>query len=75
MWYVCDVVYVVVYVRVSWFVVRGRAVSRGLWYVCCNDCNVVSNGCNEPTSCRVQPIGTHGGEVMSGFALGVNLVS
>ena len=28
------------------------------------ECNVVSNECNEPTSCIVQPIGTHGGEVM-----------
>ena len=33
-------------------------------YVCCSECNVVSNECNEPTSCRVQPIGMHGGEVM-----------
>ena len=32
-------------------------------YVCCSEC-VVSNECNEPTSCLVQPIGTHGGEVM-----------
>ena len=24
----------------------------------------VSNECDEPTSCLVQPIGTHGGEVM-----------
>ena len=32
-------------------------------YVCCSECNVVSNECNEPTSCRGQ-IGTHGGEVM-----------
>ena len=30
-------------------------------YVCCN---VVSNECDEPTSFLVQPIGTHGGEVM-----------
>ena len=30
-------------------------------YVCCSECNVVSN---EPTSCIVQTIGTHGGEVM-----------
>ena len=37
---------------------------NGRRYVCCNECNVVSNGCNEPTSCIVQPIGTHGGEVM-----------
>ena len=36
----------------------------GRKYVCCNECNVVSNECNEPTSCLVQPIGTHGGEVM-----------
>ena len=27
-WYVCDVLYAVVYVRVSYFVVRGYAVSR-----------------------------------------------
>ena len=33
-------------------------------YVCCSECNVVSNECNEPTSCLVQPIGTHSGEVM-----------
>ena len=36
--------------------------SRG--YVCCSGCNVVPNKCNESTSCLVQPIGTHGGEVM-----------
>ena len=28
------------------------------------ECNVVSNECNEPTSCLIQPIGTHGGEVI-----------
>ena len=33
-------------------------------YDCCSECNVVSKECNEPTSCLVQPIGTHGGEVM-----------
>ena len=35
-------------------------------YVCCSECDVVSNecDCNEPTSCLVQRIGTHGGEVM-----------
>ena len=100
MWYVCDVLYVVLYVRVSYFVVRGCAVSRRYinvrncdmfsvvhvyldhlkicgvcmnvqQYVCCsecnvvsNECNVVSNECNEPTSCLVQLIGAHGGEVM-----------
>ena len=26
--------------------------------------SVVSDECNEPTSCGVQPIGTHSGEVM-----------
>ena len=36
----------------------------GRRYVCCSECNAVSNECNEPTSCLVQPIGTHGGEVM-----------
>ena len=33
-------------------------------YVCCSECNVVSNECNEPTYCLGQPIGTHGGEVV-----------
>ena len=93
MWYVCDVLYAVLYVRVSCFVVRGCAVSRwfiyvcncdmlsvvnvyldhskfcvvcinGRMYVCCNEYNVVSDECNEPTSCLVKPIGTHSGEVM-----------
>ena len=36
----------------------------GQRYVCCSECNVVSNGCNEPTSCLVQLIGRHGGELM-----------
>ena len=36
----------------------------GQKYVCCSECNVVSNEYNDPTSCPVQPIGTHGGEVM-----------
>ena len=35
----------------------------GRRYVCCSECNVVSNECDEPTSCVVPPIGTHGGEV------------
>ena len=34
MWYVCDVLYAVVYVRVSCFVVRGYAVSRRDINVC-----------------------------------------
>ena len=33
---------------------------HGRRYVCCSESNVVSNGCNEPTSRLVQPIGTHG---------------
>ena len=33
-------------------------------YVCCSECNVVSNECNEPTSCLVQPIGAHCCEVL-----------
>ena len=37
---------------------------NGRMYVCCSECNVVSNECNEPTPCFVQPIGAHGGEVM-----------
>ena len=36
----------------------------GRRYVCCSECNLVSNACNESTSCLVQPIVTHGGEVM-----------
>ena len=88
-----DVLYAVLYVRVSCFVVRGCAVSRryinvcncdifsvvnvyldhlkfcvvcinGRRYVCCSECNVVSNECIEPTSCLVPPVGTHGGEIM-----------
>ena len=37
---------------------------NGQRYVCCSECNVVSNECNKPTSCIVQPIGALGGEVM-----------
>ena len=33
-------------------------------YACCSECNVVSNECNEPISCLVQPIGAHCCEVM-----------
>ena len=88
MWYVRDVLYAVLYVRVSCFVVRGCGVSRryidvcycdmfsvvnvyldhlksyvvcinSRRYVCCSECDVVSNKCNEPTSHLVQPIGAH----------------
>ena len=94
MWYVCDVLYTGLYVRVNCLVVRGCAVSNRYinvcnsnvfsvvnvyvdylvkfcvvcidcrWYVCCSECNVVSNERDEPTPCIVQPIGAHGGEVM-----------
>ena len=93
MWYVRDVLYTVLYVRVSCFVVRGCGVSRryidvcycdvfsvvnvyldhlkscvvrinSRRYVSCSECDVVSNECNEPTSCLVQPIGAHCCEVM-----------
>ena len=36
----------------------------GRRYVCCSECKVVSNECKKLTSCLVQPIGTHGGEIM-----------
>ena len=93
MWYVCDVLYAVLYARVSCFVVRGCSVSRryidvcycdmfsvvnvyldhlkfcvvcinSRSYVCCSECDVVSNECNESTSCLVHPIGAHCCEVM-----------
>ena len=93
MWYVCDVLYAVLYVRVNCFVVCECAASRkyikvcncdmfsvvnvyldhlkfcivcndGRRYVCCSECNGVSNECNVPTSCFVQPMSTHGGEIM-----------
>ena len=40
MWYVCDVLYAVLYVRVSGFVVRGCAVSRRYINVC--NCDMFS---------------------------------
>ena len=50
---------------------------NGRWYVCCGECYVVSNECDEPTSCLVQPISAHCCEVMyfGCLALGVSLVS
>ena len=36
----------------------------GHMYVCCSEYNGISNKCHEPTSCLLQPIGKHGGEVM-----------
>ena len=43
MWYVCDVLYVVWYVRVSCFVMRGCAVSRRYINVCNRDMFSVVN--------------------------------
>ena len=43
MWYVCNVLYVVLYIRVSCFVVRGCAVSKKYINVCnCDLCSVVN---------------------------------
>ena len=42
MWYVCDVLYEVLYIRDSCFVVRGCAVSRRCIHVC--NCNMFSVG-------------------------------
>ena len=99
MWYVCDVLYSVLYVRINCFVVRGCAVTRiyindfnsdvfivvnmhldhlkfcvvcinSRRYVCCSECDVVSNECNEPTSCLAQHIGAHCCEVMYFWCFG-----
>ena len=37
---------------------------NGRRYVCCGECYVVSDECDEPTSCLVQPIVMHCYEVM-----------
>ena len=42
----------------------------GRRYVCCSECNFVSNECDEPTSCLVHPIGVHCCEVMYFGCLG-----
>ena len=46
-------------------------------YVCCSECNVVSNECNEHTSCLVQPTGAHCCKVtyFGCLAVGASLVS
>ena len=52
---------------------------NGRRYVCCGDCYVVSNECDEPTSCPVQPIGAHCCEVMYfgcfGFRRGIGFLN
>ena len=37
---------------------------NGRMYVCCSECYVFSNECDEPTPCLVRPISAHVGEVM-----------
>ena len=37
---------------------------NGRRYICCGECYVVSDECDEPTSCLVQPIVVHCCEVM-----------
>ena len=96
MWYVRDVLYAVLYVRVSYFVVHGCYCDmfsvvnvyldhlkfyvvciNSRRYVCCSECDVVSNECNEPPSCLVQPsVRTDVKLCIFGvLALGVSLVS
>ena len=47
----------------------------GRRYVCCSECNVVSNVCNEPTSFLVQPRTVVKLCSLGVFALGMSLVS
>ena len=37
--------------------------------VCCSECYVLSDECDEPTTCLVRSIGAHGGEVMYFWSL------
>ena len=93
MWYVCDALHAVLYVRVNCLVVRDCAVSgkyidvcygdmfsvvnvyldhlkfcvvciNGRRYIYCDECYVVSNECDETTSCLMQTIVAHCYEVM-----------
>ena len=43
---------------------------NGRRYVCCGECYVVSNECDEPSACLMQPIGAHCCEVMYFGCLG-----
>ena len=56
--------FVVVWCLALWLVKFCVVCINSRRYVCCSECNVVSNECNDPTSCLVQPISTHGGQVM-----------
>ena len=50
---------------------------NGRKYVCCGECYVVSDECDEPTSCLVPPIVAHCCDVITlgVLTLGVRLVS
>ena len=53
-WYLCDILYAVLYVRVGCFVVHGCAVSRRYIYVCnCDMFSVVNVYIDYLTSCVV----------------------
>ena len=55
MWYVCDVLYAVLYVHVTCFVVRGCAVSRRYKNVCnCDMFSVVNNNNNIYLTSNIQ---------------------
>ena len=106
MLYVCDVLYTVLYVRVSCFVVHGCTVSRryidvcycdmfsvvnvyldhlkfcvvcidGRRYVCCSECNVVSNEYDHPppSLCNISVHTMVKLCTLGDFVLGVILVS
>ena len=105
MWYVRDVLYAVLYVRVSCFVVRGCGVSRryidvcycdmfsvvnvyldhlkfyvvcidSRRYVCCSECDVVSNVMSPPPALCNLSVRTDVKLCIFGvLALGVSLVS
>ena len=49
----------------------------GRRYVCCSECNIVSNECNDPTSCLMQHTARTVVKfcTLGVFALGVSLVS
>ena len=51
MWYVCDLLYAVLYVRVSCFVVRGCAVSMRYIHICNCDMYSVVNVYLDPLIC------------------------
>ena len=54
MWYVCDILYAVLYVRVSCFVVRGCAVSRRYINIChCDMFSVVNVNLDHMKLCVV----------------------